>query len=99
MKEIDVRYGVEINFNLKGPGIYISGHNIEGAINIIRNTGNIYEEIKWKIIEILQNARESNASLKEIRSSYLNSKLSISFEFVFWENFLEFKKQIEELSL
>ena len=99
MKKKDIRYGITIRIEAKGPGIYILGHSVEETINFLLNDGNIYDEMKWNAIDILRKAQECNASLREIRSIYGKRKLSLTFEFGFWENFLEFKKMMEELSL
>ena len=99
MREVDIGYGITIRIEAKGPGIYILGHSIEETINILLNDGSIYGEMKWNAIDILRKAQECNASLREIQSVYGKGKLSLSFEFEFWENCLEFKKMMEETSL
>ena len=98
MRELDMRYGITIRIDAKGPGIYIQGHSIEGTMDILANDGNIYDEMKWKAIYILRKAQKCNASLREIQSVYGKGKLSISFEFKIWEEFLNFKKMMEEHS-
>ena len=98
MKEMDMVYGITLQIEAKGPGIYISGHNVEGAINILSKHGDIYEEMKWKAMEILKSAQECNAILREIRSDREKGKLNISFEFESWENFLGFREKMKELS-
>ena len=98
MKELDIEYGITIRIEAKGHGIYILGHSIEDAINILADDGSIYDEMKWNAIDILRKAQECNASLREIQSIYGKGKLSISFEFENWENFLGFKKIMEKNS-
>lgn len=98
MKELDIMYGITIRIEAKGPGIYILGHSIEEVIDILANDGKIYDEMKWNAIDILRKAKECNASLREIQNVYGKGKLSISFEFENWENFLEFKKIMEKNS-
>lgn len=98
MKEIDIKYGMEVCIKAKGRGIYILGHTTEEAIDILSNNYNVYEESKWHAIDILRKAQECNASLREIKSIYGKETLSISFEFETWEDFLSFKQIIEKHS-
>ena len=98
MKEKDIRYGITILIESKGPGLYIVGHGIEEMINVLTNIGNEHDDMRWDAMKILRIAQECNASLREIQNVYEKGKLCISFEFESWEDFLSFKQIMEEHS-